>query len=143
MGNNVITESTYTVFLSLQENIRKVHEDSERLQKPVITVLRLKTAADRPAHNYSIQTFNSSELTKEWLQRQMAEVSQVLFSLISIQRLWHGLSLEQQKEYSRRELKLQCKRNARSSYQIVYTNSHFLSCQAGGSPSVRNTTVPL
>lgn len=58
----------------IQENIRKVHEDSERLQKPVITVLRLKTAADRPAHNYSIQTFNSSELTKEWLQRQMAEL---------------------------------------------------------------------
>uniref|UniRef100_A0A8C6TQ05 Uncharacterized protein n=1 Tax=Neogobius melanostomus TaxID=47308 RepID=A0A8C6TQ05_9GOBI len=57
----------------IQENIRKVHEDSARIQKPAKT-LRLKTAEDRPAHNYSIQTFNTNELNKDWLQQQMAKL---------------------------------------------------------------------
>lgn len=57
----------------IQENIRKVHENSVRIQKPAMT-LRLKVAQDRPVHNYSIQTFNTNELNKDWLQQQMAKL---------------------------------------------------------------------
>ncbi|XP_055077983.1 uncharacterized protein cfap92 [Periophthalmus magnuspinnatus] len=57
----------------IQENKRKVHEDSARLQRSVST-LRLKTDDDGPAHNYSIQTFNTNVLNKEWLQQQMAKL---------------------------------------------------------------------
>ncbi|XP_072308402.1 uncharacterized protein FLJ43738 [Eucyclogobius newberryi] len=57
----------------IQENIKEVQEDSARLQKPVNT-LRLKAPDDKPAHNYSIQTFNTNELNKQWLERQMAKL---------------------------------------------------------------------
>lgn len=61
-------------FSILQENIHKVQEESEELQKPEVAVLRMDQAATRPAHNYSIQTFNSNEQAKELLHKEMAKV---------------------------------------------------------------------
>ncbi|XP_040014918.1 uncharacterized protein cfap92 [Xiphias gladius] len=58
----------------VQENIHKVQEESEQLQKPEVAVLRMDQAATRPAHNYSIQTFNSNEQAKELLHKEMAKV---------------------------------------------------------------------
>ncbi|XP_037639450.1 uncharacterized protein cfap92 [Sebastes umbrosus] len=58
----------------IQENIKKAHEESERLQKPEAAVLRIELSAAGPAHNYSIQTFNSTELAKQLLRKEMAQV---------------------------------------------------------------------
>ncbi|XP_037346559.2 uncharacterized protein FLJ43738 isoform X2 [Pungitius pungitius] len=57
----------------IQENVKKVHEESERLQKPKAAVFGKELFAAGPVHNYSIQTFNSSERAKELLREAMAQ----------------------------------------------------------------------
>ncbi|XP_067444492.1 uncharacterized protein cfap92 [Thunnus thynnus] len=57
----------------IQENIKKVQEDSEQLQKPEAAVLRMDQAAGSSAHIYSIQTFNSNEQAKELFCKVMAK----------------------------------------------------------------------
>nr|XP_046236258.1 uncharacterized protein cfap92 isoform X2 [Scatophagus argus]XP_046236267.1 uncharacterized protein cfap92 isoform X2 [Scatophagus argus]XP_046236274.1 uncharacterized protein cfap92 isoform X2 [Scatophagus argus] len=58
----------------IQDNIRKVQEESERLRKPKTAVLRMDRCAARPVHNYSIQTYNSNERAKELLCKKMAQM---------------------------------------------------------------------
>ncbi|XP_013764689.1 uncharacterized protein cfap92 [Pundamilia nyererei] len=58
----------------VQENIKKVQEQREQLQKPEAAVLWIDMAAGRTAHNYSIQTFNSNERARELLCKEMAKV---------------------------------------------------------------------
>ncbi|XP_047438262.1 uncharacterized protein cfap92 [Mugil cephalus] len=58
----------------IQENVEKVHEESEQLQKPDAAVLRIEESGGKPAHNYSIQTFNSNEQNKDLLRTEMAKV---------------------------------------------------------------------
>lgn len=67
-------------FIVFQENIAKVREESERLQKAEIAVLRIEDSEAKPAHNYSIQTFNSYERTRELLQKEMAKVCAIYFT---------------------------------------------------------------
>lgn len=57
-----------------QDNIRKVHEQSEQLQKPKATVLRMEQSDSRPVYNYSIQTLNSRHQVKELLRKHMDKV---------------------------------------------------------------------
>lgn len=75
----------------IQENIQKVHENSAHLQEPVIPKLRLKTAGDSPAHNYSIQTYNSNTLNQEWLQREMAKLPDRRFTFC---QKYHSATVE-------------------------------------------------
>ncbi|KAK1901024.1 hypothetical protein KUDE01_003996 [Dissostichus eleginoides] len=58
----------------IQDNIKKVKEESERLQKQEAAVIKMDQSAERPTHNYSIQTYNSTELEKELLRKEMAMV---------------------------------------------------------------------
>ncbi|KAF3855710.1 hypothetical protein F7725_016433 [Dissostichus mawsoni] len=58
----------------IQDNIKKVQEESERLQKQEAAVIKMDQSAERPTHNYSIQTYNSTELEKELLRKEMAMV---------------------------------------------------------------------
>lgn len=51
-----------------------MQKESEQLQKPEAAVVRMEQSAARPAHNYSIQTFNSKEEAKELLRKEMAQV---------------------------------------------------------------------
>ncbi|XP_029990132.1 uncharacterized protein cfap92 [Sphaeramia orbicularis] len=75
----------------VQDNIIRVHELSEQLQKPEVTVLRMEEAAERPVHNYSIQTFNSNRLNKEQLQREMAKMPGRRFTY---SQLYHSATAE-------------------------------------------------
>ncbi|XP_065811409.1 uncharacterized protein FLJ43738 [Labrus bergylta] len=58
----------------IQDNIKKLHEESKRLQKPEAAVLRMDQCTNRPAHNYSIQTLNSKEQAMEMIRKEMAKV---------------------------------------------------------------------
>ncbi|XP_045931131.1 uncharacterized protein cfap92 isoform X1 [Micropterus dolomieu] len=58
----------------IQENIKKVQEQSEPMRKPEAAVLGMEPSAVRPAHNSSIQTFNSNEQAKEMIRKEMAQV---------------------------------------------------------------------
>lgn len=58
----------------LQENIRKVGEQSEQCGRPKTAVLRMDPSVSRPEFIYSIQTFNSKEQAKKLLQRHLAQV---------------------------------------------------------------------
>ncbi|XP_068172433.1 uncharacterized protein [Antennarius striatus] len=58
----------------VQDNMRKVKEESEQLKKAeTAAALWKEPSGARPVHNYSIQTFNSKELTKELLRKEMAK----------------------------------------------------------------------
>ncbi|XP_026162172.1 uncharacterized protein cfap92 [Mastacembelus armatus] len=72
--NQISLEGLSCVFKIFQGNIKKVQEESKLLQKPEVAVLRMDEDATRLPHNYSIQTLNSNEQTKELLQREMAKV---------------------------------------------------------------------
>ncbi|XP_034549083.1 uncharacterized protein cfap92 isoform X2 [Notolabrus celidotus] len=58
----------------IQDNIKKVQEESERLQRPEAAVLRMDQSSDRPVYNYSTQTLNSKEQTMELIRREMVQV---------------------------------------------------------------------
>ncbi|XP_069559278.1 uncharacterized protein FLJ43738 [Brachyistius frenatus] len=64
----------------IRENIKKAREESERLRKPEAAVLRIERAAAGPAHNYSVQTFNSNVLAQQRLRGEMAEVPDQRFT---------------------------------------------------------------
>ncbi|AWP03485.1 DUF4550 domain containing protein [Scophthalmus maximus] len=57
----------------VQDNIQKVQDQSEQLQRPKAATLGMDQAATRPAHNYSIQTFNSNQQARELLHKEMAK----------------------------------------------------------------------
>ncbi|KAK9528490.1 hypothetical protein VZT92_012644 [Zoarces viviparus] len=56
-----------------QDNVKKVQEESERVQKPKAAVFGMEQSASGPVHRYSIQTVNSREHPREQLRRMMAE----------------------------------------------------------------------
>ncbi|CAJ1051855.1 uncharacterized protein cfap92 isoform X2 [Xyrichtys novacula] len=64
----------------IEENIKKVHEDSKQLQKPEAAVLRMDQNSDRPVHNYSIQTLNAKEQAMKLTQKEMAKAPERRFT---------------------------------------------------------------
>ncbi|XP_058487178.1 uncharacterized protein FLJ43738, partial [Solea solea] len=58
----------------MQENIQKVQDQSEKLQKPKPAALMVDWATIRPTHSYSIQTFNLHDRGRELLHKEMAKV---------------------------------------------------------------------
>lgn len=62
----------------LQDNIRTVKEESERLQKPKAAMFSLSLSAPEPQLMYSTHTFKSREQVKEILQQHLAQVGFML-----------------------------------------------------------------
>lgn len=54
-------------------HLRLIKSLSEKLQKPKAAVIIIDQDATKPAHNYSIQTFNSNLLAMQLLQDEMAK----------------------------------------------------------------------
>lgn len=66
---------------SLQDNIRTVREESERLQKPKAAMFSLAVCGAEPPFMYSTHTFKSREQVKEILRHHLAQVCWMLNGL--------------------------------------------------------------
>lgn len=64
----------------LQDNIRMVKEESERLQKPKAAMFSLSLSGPEPQLMYSTHTFKSREQVKEILHHHLAQVCWMLLS---------------------------------------------------------------
>lgn len=69
-----LCRAAYASETFLQDNKRKVREQSEQSRSPKTAVLRMDPSVSRPEFIYSIQTFNAKEQAKKLLRRHLAQV---------------------------------------------------------------------